>query len=632
MRARIDSITLVGGGRRVDFAPGLNIVTGPITTGKTTLLRLCRLLLSSGLDIGSFPREARDHIQSVAGQVTVGDSQYSIMRPFVGTTTAKVDIATIDASWRLPAVQLDSTASMTYGQWLLRTLGLPELRVPSAPTQPESTPTPVTINDYFLYCILSQEEIDKSVFDHLDTFKNIKRRYVFEIIYGLYSIAMAQLQEDLRVISSELRQLSSLTTSFERFLQGTSFENRAALAAQLEQARVQLAEVEQQTVVNSHVIEISTGGSLREELRLLESAVDEHRQQIARERAAVNQLTRLANQLEAQSASLTRSIVAENYLLDFEFMICPRCATPVDIARGNENSCGLCLQVPRGSRPDRVTLIAEQDRIGIQIQETRELVTIHQEAVAVLERQVAENLRSREAMAQELNFLTQSYVSDQAAFIAALAAERSRLMSEIAKLSEYQLLYLKLDQTLGVVANLEARKQEAEAQLDVQSTRGADAEDRIKRLEKEFERILDIFNAPRFGDIRQARIDRRTFLPVLDGRRFDELSSQGLQVLVNVAHALAHHRTSIALNLGLPQILFIDGPTSNLGHEGEDLKRIHAIYDYLIEISRELGDQLQIIVADNDVPGQAEPFVRVRLSESLRLIQPEGRGSGIAVG
>lgn len=159
MRARIDSIDLIGGGRRVEFGPGLNIVRGPITTGKTTLLRLAKLLMSSSLDVSKLPREVRDKVTAVAGTVVFGDLTYSIVRPYVSTTTAKVDIAGPNMAWRLPASQPDETSNMTYGQWLLRALGLPEVRVPSAPTRVDSDSTPVTVNDYMLYCDLPQDDI-----------------------------------------------------------------------------------------------------------------------------------------------------------------------------------------------------------------------------------------------------------------------------------------------------------------------------------------------------------------------------------------------------------------------------------------------------------------------------------------
>ena len=62
-----------------------------------------------------------------------------------------------------------------------------------------------------------------------------------------------------------------------------------------------------------------------------------------------------------------------------------------------------------------------------------------------------------------------------------------------------------------------------------------------------------------------------------------------------------------------------------MGQEGLDPERVRAIYEYLIETSGEIGDALQMIVVDNEVPAVARPFVRLELSDSDRLIpQPVG--------
>lgn len=624
MRVQLLWVDLIGGGRRVAFQPGLNIVTGPITLGKTTLLRLCRALLNTGLDMRDFPREARENVAAMGGEVYLGNSRYSIVRPLVSTETAKVDIAGPGAAWRLPADRPDRTSQVTYGQWLLRTLELPELRVPSAPSLPESEPTPVTINDYFLYCRLTQDEIDSSVFAHSDSFKNIKRKYVFEIIYGLYSLEVASLQEDLRNVLAATRQLNVQTDAFQRFLEGTPWSNRAALVRALEQARQDLIGLEAESVSlaisATHAAPVQ---DLQRRLREVEASCEEKLSELRRVRDAIDQLDRLLRQLDAQIGKLTRSIVADSYLHDLEFLICPRCGTSVDVSRADDDKCGLCLQVPEGRTLDRATLIAEQDRLGAQVQETRELIHAREAAVERIEHEVASLETRRAGLSGELDYLSRSFISDRAADIAGGAAERATVLARVEQLDDYLRLFGGLDRALGDLASLRERRQELEARLNVASARTETAERRIERLEFEFATLVERFRLPRLEGPNEVRIDRRTYLPVLYGRRFAELSSQGLQVLVNVAHALAHHRTSIALNLGLPQILFIDGLTSNLGHDGDDLLRVNAVYDYLIELSAELGDRLQIVVADNDVPPQAQRFIRLRLDEDDRLIRPE---------
>lgn len=626
MRVQLQWIDLIGGGRRIDFQPGLNIITGPISTGKTTLLRLCRSLLNTGLDMRDFPRETRENVSALAAEVYLGESRYSIVRPLVSTETAKVDIAGPSEAWRLPSGRSDRTSGVTYGQWLLQTLQLPELRVPSAPTRPESEPTPVTINDYFLYCRLTQDEIDSSVFAHSDSFKNIKRRYVFEIIYNLYDPEVAALQEELRNTLTRMRQLSVQTDAFQRFLQGTPWANRAELVRALEQARGDLEAIEVQSISQAAFATRSAPmQDLHRRLRELENLREGKLRDLERVRMSVEGLDGLLSQLDSQIGKLTRSIVADSFLGGLEFLMCPRCGTQVDVNRVEDDTCGLCLQIPTHRPLTRSTLIAEQDRLGSQLQETRELILAREEAVERIERELLTLDAERADVSRELNYHSQSFISDSASDIVNLATERASAKIKVEQLEDYIGLLSGLDRALGDLAALDEQRLELEARLEVTSARTDMAEQGIERLESEFATLVERFRLPRLEGPDEIRIDRRTYLPILYGRRFSELSSQGLQVLVNVAHALAHHRTSIALDLGLPQILFIDGLTSNLGHEGEDLDRVNAVYDYLIELSEELGEQFQVIVADNDVPPQAEEFVRLRLEENERLIRPEPR-------
>jgi hypothetical protein len=198
-----------------------------------------------GAAVEDIPPEVRDNVSALTGRIRIDESLYSVVRPLVGTDTAKVDIAGDGQAWRLPALRRDATATTTYGRWLLERLGLPALDVPMAPTRPaESGTTPVSVNDYLLYCHLTQDEIDSSVFGHRDNFKNIKRKYVFEILYGLYDAQTASLQESLRETQQELRQLQSGVAAFERFLVDTPWENRAAIEARLAQARLELSQSE----------------------------------------------------------------------------------------------------------------------------------------------------------------------------------------------------------------------------------------------------------------------------------------------------------------------------------------------------------------------------------------------------
>jgi len=98
------------------------------------------------------------------------------------------------------------------------------------------------------------------------------------------------------------------------------------------------------------------------------------------------------------------------------------------------------------------------------------------------------------------------------------------------------------------------------------------------------------------------------------------LESQGLKVMVNTAHALAHQLTCIHFDLQLPNILLIDGLSGNIGYEGLDRERIEAIYSYIIRVSQEYQNRLQIIVSDNTVPESAHEYIFAEFNDENKLI------------
>ena len=154
-----------------------------------------------------------------------------------------------------------------------------------------------------------------------------------------------------------------------------------------------------------------------------------------------------------------------------------------------------------------------------------------------------------------------------------------------------------------------------------------DVHARLDRLDEAFEAALRSFDAPRFDNQPGSRINRETYMPVVDGRSFTDLQSQGAEVLVNVAHVLAHQRVALHDNVVLmPNLLIIDGISSNVGHEGIDLVRLRKMYATLLETATEHIDRLQIIATDNDSPPIDGIHRALELSDTDRLVPTESVG------
>ena len=620
MKLQVNEIRLEGADRSISFSPGLNIITGPIASGKTTLVRYLRFLLGSSL--GQPPIEARTNVVAVSGSVDLADRSFLIMRPAVTTTTARVEIASGDETWRLPAAAAPD--GETYVNWLLAHLDLPRIDVPSAPTRPDSDPTPVSINDYLLYSYLAQDELGFSVFGHRDPFKNTKRKYVFEITYGLYDLKTAQIQELLRDVQGRLRAIRSRQALFDTVFDGTPLENRVRIEHELREVNDELEQVESEAMDVALVPrEAADTAQMQGEILDFESRSARLQAAIAAELQSLADLRDLARQLEAQSGKLTRSVVSHKHLTDLEFVVCPRCGTGLASSRKAADVCDLCLQEP-SLEFSREILIAEQGAVEQQLTEAQDLFREREARTTALEGQLEEVRGELFRRRLELDFQTKSYVSEHAARIAATAARRARLSARSEQLGEYLKVLAKVDDAQQEAARLTAERDALQQDLAVATAESGDSHRKVGHLKDRFNEILERLRPPKFGEQELSDINRNTYLPVYYGRQFTEVSSPGLATLINVSHALAHHLTAIEIGLRMPQILVIDGLSEHLGKEGLDPERLKAIYDLLIETSS-THRELQMIVVDNEVPEEGRPFVRLELSEEDRLIRnPQG--------
>ena len=616
MISQVSEIVLEGAGRKLALNPGLNIVAGPIASGKTTFVRYLRFLLGGSL--GQPPKEARESVTAVSGTVNLNGRSFLIARPAVSTPNARVEIAGDDRTWRLPAYS--SLDGNTYANWLLQQLELPRIEVPSAPTKPDSDPTSISIRDYFLYSYLAQDELGFSVFGHRDHFKDIKRKYVFEITYGFYDLKTAQLQERLRKVQGQLRELRARETLFETFFEGTPLANKASIEHELREVNRELREVEEVAMdVATPPHESGDTALLQADVLELEATAAALEASEKAEHQALTNLRELASQLESQSAKLTRSIVSHKYLTDLDFVVCPRCGSGLEQQRVSPPLCYLCIQEP-SLEFSREALVNEQGAVEQQLTEAQDLLRARETRSAELQNQLTAAKKALVGKRLELDFQTKSYVSEHAAKIASIAARRARLTSRSAQLEDYLSVLAKIDDAQKLRAKLAVEKDRIEQDLAASAAEAGESQDRVGRLSERFNEILEQLKPPKFGEEQSSAINPNTYLPVYYGRPFVELSSPGLATLVNVAHALAHQLTAIELKLKLPQISIIDGLSEHLGQEGLDPERLAAVYKLLIDTSRAHPD-LQVIVVDNEIPQEARPFVRLELSEEDRLIR-----------
>jgi hypothetical protein len=620
---QVDRLELYGGNRVIEFGPGLNVVYGPIATGKSTVVKLIRALFGTIPD--DLPPEITNNVSALRSAVTLGTGRWNILRRLVTTDTALVEVVGESDSLLLPAAKPTRSHPGTYSSWLLRILDMPETSVPAAPSRPESDPTPVTFTDFLNYCILRGDEIDNSVFGSHHPFRDIKRRYVFEIVYGLYDTSIAEMQRRLRLTENQLNYLRGERAVAERIFAGTELQSIEAVRVELDRRRTAVAEL--RDTERREVSVATTANPLDVALRKrVEDMSDELATLERNLKAAESQLSdldALVTQLQSQQAKIVRAIVAGDVLVDFEFILCPRCGQPIGDQRADSDHCTLCLQATPTPQ-DPAALASERDRIEEQIVDTVDLIDLRRQAITELHKAIADTSQARATAGRQLDQAMASFISDRQVEIARISGQRAKAQAELEKFEQYLVILERSEVAKAQIAQLSEERDKLRLQLEDASSKLRLGQANVSALERRFHEYLQRLRIPTFGAPLTAKIASRSYKPIVAERHFDSLSSQGLQVLVNVAHALAHHTVAIDRDLPLPGLLVIDGPSSNVGTVGYDAERLSDMYSLLEDVAKKYAGSLQIIVVDNNVPPSGRAWIKLPLSEDDRLVRLPG--------
>jgi hypothetical protein len=627
-RLELLEIELIGGRPPILFRPGFNLIHGDQTTGKTTLVKLIRGMLGSMPK--KLPPEVIQHVTAIRGRVHLGTTAWSIYRPRTTTAEALVEVSEEDPAANREPVSLRLPVkgrARSYSLFLLDRLGIPAIDVPKGSKSANGTADPVTMTDWLAYCIITGNEIDTELMGSSDHWQNSKRQWVFQLAYGLYDPAEARQRARARSLELQIAGFDQAAEVREKFLAETPFADRSAL-----QDRIETRERELERLIAGRLATARQADAIPgvEEIRLTLLEARTRRadlaDRISRIRAQLQDLSDLHKQLSSQSARFTRAIVADEWMVDFDFLVCPRCGNDIQPARTEPDRCYLCLQHPRPA-PSRADMLAEQDRIANQIAETVDVINSRNDALRTLENQARNEDKAISQIAGRLDQHTAAFVSDRASSIEGQAARQARLESEIGNLRTYAELLERHERDLESREELQEQLDAVRAQLKSRRLNPGDGEEHVKALERRMLEYLRELRPGGLGAELSVRINRTTYEPVVAGRAFEELSSQGLTTLVNIAHALAHHTVAIDRRLPMPGLLILDGISANAGHEGFDLERVSDVYRLLSREGDKYSGRLQIIAVDNEVDRSIilnyARYSVLTLTQEKKLIRPD---------
>jgi hypothetical protein len=564
---------------------------GPADTGKTSFVDAVAFALGMKIDL----RQAmRQHVHSIELTLRLQNTLLRVRRRVGQRSEVEVLDGPGGAAEKLPLRQRDG-AGETISDRLLAMLDLKELLAPAELLNGRRNQ--LGFPQLWPFVHVAQDEIDRQVMGHLD--HDSDRVALFEAFMNLSDPHLQVLESRFKESDRNLRALRNESRILTDFMAATSVTNADTINAELAEVRSARELAVQQLAILREGGRTATRAAdplrvrvnrLRKDRRSAEDTVGETRARVDVCRTAI----RSKRQRLAVASGRTYSS-------------CPACSQSLQPGRATANRCHLCTQ-PMQDAPEQDTADLQADFAEANARLTAAEADL-KEATDALTRILAEI----KAAEDELERITEEQLSPDSAAREQLSADIGAADARIEILQRLLEPHAKLRQLEESIRVAEAERNGIAADREALKDRLAARRLVLDDLDEWFREVITALQLPWFRG--EARLDRKTYLPIVDGQRFTQLGG-GTKTAVNIAYSLALFRYALSQRTThLPSLLIIDSPRKNVGANPDDHALMERIYALVVDIANvwrvgnfatgnEFGKarSYQLIVIDNDPP------------------------------
>ncbi|MGW4464729.1 hypothetical protein [Micromonospora sp. NPDC004704] len=604
VRFRINDVELTtgAGDYSFSFARPCSVLDGPVGTGKSSLLELIKHALGGNAVLTPV---VRSEVSSVRARVVLNGTPMDLTRGLGGMTATSVEFRDPRDGSLVEQVPIRSTADRAnVSETLLRLLGIPIVAMPRARTQATSASVPLTFNDVFSYIYVEQQEIDRSIVHHTEVFREPKRRAVFELMFGLLDPEQLTIETTLGQVRDALKAAEGRAAAVRTFLEtatdhdeSTLRERQLVLGEQAEEATRGLSRLREEIAATTHA---------HQDLRMQVLRAEEEAQKLAEAcQSADSEVARRQHMLAQSRVNLARedkARTASRRLSPLEFVVCPRCTQHLDEGRAPANICTLCLQ------PDPLAGMDFDSPLGDNDEQIFELEELLSRAERDARRASAVSLHADQILGRlkdELDVVTAQAVTPRFSEVELLSGRRGQALAELTHTQNILKFWDELRSLDSRVKELQSERQQLEERLVRSKARLKTRRSVLQDLSELFDQTVEALQVPWATS---ASIDDKSYLPLVNGERFESLAvAGGTKTIVTVAYhlTLLGHALSQRDTL-LPQLIIFDTPRKNLGVNPNDKAMGYRIYDRIRTLVDAYRDDVQFIIADNDFPERAD--------------------------
>lgn len=605
----------------VQFHDGVNVIAGPIWTGKSSILELLDYVCGAKKAPG-YPELAK--CSDVLVELVVGGETLTIRRALRGTTGRAMiyncslhevlagDVQGTDVLARHEAENRSVSLEV------LERLGLSAYKVKSAPTKEVSETTSFSLRDLLLLIYVDQDRmgLTTSFFEN-DYFKHNKWRAAFEISQGLFDASLAAIADALGIAKKQEQELLRYLESARRFLDQFKVPSLHELEAEIQTVTAEIASAKQsqQQHRTSERVRLGEHNELAEQRNKMS---EEERELSAR----LDELRRNARQLGRLRVQYERELAQWKFLAESQAVMgsvpvsrCPACLQAVTLNH-DPGCCHVCRQ--------ELQKAGEEFSVERRVKSASRRITDLDAYLADLSETAAKLDLKREDLAkairdidQVLHRVRESTALPETRAIVAGNELVARLEKRLERLHE-QVEYRKRAQgegsALAAVSQRVRALQEAH-RLAIENKRSASAV--VQDLTAWYQALLSDIKFPALTD---AFVDLTSYRPFVRGQPYPELSSKGAISLAVVMWHLAvlEDALKVGSRSQFPMLLMLDSPLSNVGRAADDpafrdQRIVDGFYSVLARLHKR-ASEFQIFILDNRPPASAKAMLAVEFT------------------
>ena len=588
---------------KIEFKKGLNFITGPMSTGKSSILEFINYALGSK-DHKDY-QEVKSSCTDVELIISIFGVKYKIVRPLfyfdrpfkVYTWVESKQSFTEDFSiFEVSSPRNENSLS----NFLLDKLEVPEITLSNQA---------FSFRDLFKYCYVNQPNIDtENLLNEKNYNLDFKRKPTLEIILNSLNELLHQLKELKKQRKEALNKFHERRTAIFDFLTSVNLntsakniiEERNRLNGKKEEITAELNGIKENRKSKDDFTK-----SLETQLFLynknIRALTYTHQERLEYK----NKLNLLRNQYSKESVKYDYLLMAQGKIQKIDFEACPSCNSELKIVEFGK--CSLCGNDLTELDSEEISALKlEQKRLSSKIRELIDFIELQDSEIDQISKEIENIIKKRAKSEEKLNNAQQVFISPFIAKIEELNRELGEIDKQIENIDVTNKVQLELAEISSEIHIAEQRFEDLVKQIKSLEDENVNFDSVIEQLSKTFFNVLKSFDFPKLTD---AYIDSSSYLPFVRYVRYDKLGSGGAATLITIAYFVSILKTCLQLKKTYhPGVLMLDTIGKNLGvmenNSDEDEFRDHRIFRLMVksltDFARNNSDNIQLILINNN--------------------------------